>query len=396
MTIRAPIPEQSHAMTSEQQKPPAGPQGSYPRGPERDRSAAVAMHKMSSNENPLGCSPVVAAAVQAVAFGLGDYPPYTDDKLRQGLAELHGRGLTPDHFVTGNGGCDVLELIARALLSSEDEASSSGVASPGAEVILCPPTFPIYALTASQAGAQLVEVPLQPDTFEYRVDAILDAITDKTRLLYLCSPNNPTGTLLQQAQLDAIMASVPERVVVVFDEVYYHFVSEPDRPDPIDYVLQDANIVALHSFSKAYGLAGLRLGYAIAKPEIAKQIASLRLPFHLNTLCFEAGMAALADTAHVEKTVEVTLVGRDWLIGQLRELGLDAWPSQSNFVLFRCPAPAAEWAQKLEDVNILVRPAFGLPDYLRVTVGLPESNRAFIDALAEIMAWEVASSRSGN
>ncbi len=207
------------------------------------------------------------------------------------------------------------------------------------EVIICPPTFPIYALTASQAGAQLVEVPLQPDTFEYRVDAILDAITDKTRLLYLCSPNNPTGTLLQQAQLDAIMASVPDRVVVVFDEVYYHFVSEPDRPDPIDYVLQDANIVALHSFSKAYGLAGLRLGYAIAKPEIAKQIASLRLPFHLNTLCFEAGMAALADTAHVEKTVEVTLVGRDWLIGQLRELGLDAWPSQSNFVLFRCPRP---------------------------------------------------------
>ena len=162
-------------------------------------------------------------------------------------------------------------------------------------------------------------------------------------------------------------------------------------------MLQDANIVALHSFSKAYGLAGLRLGYAIAKPEIAQQIASLRLPFHLNTLCFEAGMAALADTSHVEKTVEVTLAGRDWLIGQLRELGLDAWPSQSNFVLFRCPVAALpSGREKLEGYGILVRPAFGLPDYLRVTVGLPQANQAFIDALAEIMAWEVASSCSGN
>ena len=364
-------------------QPQPGAQGAYPRGPERapaGASSGATVYKMSSNENPLGCSASVAAAVQAAAAGLGDYPPYVDDKLRAALAELHGRGLTPDYFVTGNGGCDVLALLARALLSPGDGAS------PQDEVILCPPTFPIYALTAQEAGASVVQVPLEPDAFTYRVDAILDALTDKTRLLYLCSPNNPTGTLLTQAQMDAILAGLPERVVVVFDEVYYHFVSEAGRPNPIDYVLEDANIVALHSFSKAYGLAGLRLGYGIAKPEIAQRIAALRLPFHLNTLCFAAGMAALADTAHVQRTVEVTHTGRDWLTGQIRELGLEAWASQSNFVLFRCPVPAAEWAQQLEAHNILVRPAFGLPDCLRVTVGLPEANRAFIDALAELAA----------
>ena len=360
-------------MTTAPQTPAAGAQNSYPRGPQRDRNALETVYKMSSNENPLGCSPKVAAAVEAAAAGLGDYPPYTDDALREGLAEMHGRGLTPEYFVTGNGGCDVLEMIARALLQ------------PGDEVIINPPTFPIYALTAEAVGARIVKVDLEPETFAVRVDAILDALSDHTRLIYICSPNNPTGTLLAKEQMAQIMQSLPERAIVVFDEVYYHFVSDKNRPDPIDYVLKDANIIVLHSFSKAYGLAGLRLGYCIAKPEIAQQISALRLPFHLNTLCFEAGMAALADTGHVAETVAVTLAGRDWLVGQLRELGLKAWSSQANFVLFRCPVPAAEWASKLEGYGILVRPAFGLPDYLRVTVGLPEANRAFVDALTELV-----------
>ena len=262
--------------------------------------------------------------------------------------------------------------------------SPRALLSPGDEVIICPPTFPVYELTAKQAGSAIVTVPLQPGTFAWRVDAILDAVSSMTRLLYLCSPNNPTGSLLPLDQLNHIIDSLPQRVIVVFDEVYYHFISEQNRPDPVDYILQDANILALHSFSKAYGLAGLRLGYGIAKPQIARQISALQRPFHLNTLCFEAGLAALADTSHVEKTVAVTLAGRDWLIGHIRELGLEAWPSQSNFILFRCPVPAIEWAEKLQGYNILVRPAFGLPDHLRVTVGLPEANHAFIDALSEL------------
>ncbi len=361
-------------MTTDEQPSTSGAQDNYPRGPQRDPNATETVYKMSSNENPLGCSASVAAAVQAAAAGLGDYPPYTDEKLRDALSEFHGRGLTRDHFITGNGGSDVLEMAARTLIT------------PGDEVIICPPTFPIYELTAKNAGATIVEVPLLAGGYEVDVEAVLGAVTDKTRILYLCSPNNPTGTLLSQEKLDAIMAGLPDRVKVVFDEVYYHFISVENRPDPIDYVLDSANILVLHSFSKAYGLAGLRLGYGIAKPELIETVSRLKRPFHLNTLCFEAGLAALADPAHVEKTVDVTLAGRDWLIGHIRELGLEVWPSESNFVLFKCPVPAMDWAQKLEGYGILVRPAFGLPDHLRVTVGLPEANQAFVDALAEIAA----------
>ncbi len=176
-------------------------------------------------------------------------------------------------------------------------------------------------------------------------------------------------------------------MIVVFDEVYYHFITAADRPDPLADAADGANVLIVHSFSKAYGLAGLRLGYAAGKPELVAQAAALRLPFHINALCFAAGLAALKDDAHVARTVEVTLAGRDWLYGQLRELGLEAWPSQANFVLFRCPtsAPAAAWAEKLQGHGILVRPAFGLPDCLRVSVGLPEANQAFIDALGTLL-----------
>lgn len=348
-------------------------QSDYPLGPERDVGKMIDVYKMASNENPLGCSSSVAAAVAAAASGLGDYPPYTDEILREALASFHGRSLTAANFVTGNGGCDVLEMLARTLIT------------PGDEVIICPPTFPIYELTARDAGASIVEAPLREGTFEVQVDAILDAVTEKTRILYLCSPNNPTGTLLTREKLDRIIDGLPERVVLIFDEVYYHFVRATDRPDPIDYVLAGANIIALHSFSKAYGLAGLRLGYGVAKSELIETVSRLKRPFHLNTLCFEAGLAALADPAHVGKTVEVTLAGRDWLIGQLRELGLEVWPSESNFVLFKCQAPATEWAQQLEENGILVRPAFGLPQHLRVTVGLPGANQAFVDALTDLL-----------
>ena len=335
--------------------------------------AAHIRYRMSYNENPLGASPTAVAAIQEAAAGLAQYPPNLDDALRNALAGLHGRGLTPDHFVTGNSGCDILDLIARAFLTSGDEA------------VICRPTFPVYEATVRSASAAIAYVDLPADTFHYDVDALLAAVTERTRLLYLCSPNNPTGTLFSQTQLNALLAGLPERVLVVFDEVYYHFVTNPQRADPLAAILDKANVIVVHTFSKAYGLAGLRLGYAVARPELAAQLAALRRPFHLSTLCLVAGLAALQDEAHVQRTVEVTLAGRDWLYGQIRELGLEAWLSQANFVLLRCPVPAAEWAEKLQGCGILVRPAFGLPDCLRVSVGLPEANQAFIVALGELV-----------
>jgi histidinol-phosphate aminotransferase len=179
-------------------------------------------------------------------------------------------------------------------------------------------------------------------------------------------------------------------VIVVYDEVYYHFVTQPDQPDPIAHVLAGDNLVVVHSFSKAYGMAGVRLGYAIAKPEISRRLAQLRRPFHLSTLALEAGLAAIGDPAHVQKTVQMTVAGREWLYGQLQELGLQVWPGQGNFLLFACPVPAAEWAAALEERGILVRPAFGLPNHLRVSVGLPAPNQAFVTALEEVIAGDTA------
>lgn len=335
--------------------------------------AAHVRYRMSYNENPLGASPAAVAAIQEAAAGLAQYPPNLDDTLRNALAGLHGRGLTPDHFVTGNSGCDILDLIARAFLN------------PGDEAVICRPTFPVYEATVRPAGAAIVHVDLPTDTFHYDVDALLAAVTERTRLLYVCSPNNPTGNLLSRPQLHALLAGLPERVLLVFDEVYYHFVTDPQRADPLAAVLDRANVIVVHTFSKAYGLAGLRLGYAVARPDLTAKITALRRSFYLSTLCLVAGLAALGDEEHVQRTVEITLAGRDWLYGQIRELGLQAWPSQANFILLRCPVPAAQWSEKLQGQGILVRPAFGLPDCLRVSVGLPEANQAFIAALGELV-----------
>jgi histidinol-phosphate aminotransferase len=256
----------------------------------------------------------------------------------------------------------------------------------GDECIVFRPTFPVYEMQAGHQGAQIIHIDLEPKTFAYDVDEILAAVTPKTRLVYLCSPNNPTGSLFKANQLAGLLAGLPGEVLLVYDEVYYHFVNAVDRPDPLEYVLSGANLVVVHSFSKAYGLAGLRLGYAIGSPENAGRLSSIRRPFHLSSVTFEAGMAAIADQAHVAKTVEVTLQGRDWLYGQLQELDLTVWPSQGNFLLFQCAGPAAEWAEQLQEYGIIVRPAFGLPDCLRVTIGLPEANQALVAALDDILS----------
>ena len=337
-------------------------------------SQAPELFKLSSNENPLGPSPAVIEAIQKNAATLGEYPPTVDDRLRETLVGLHGRNLSPDHFVVGNSGCDILDLIGRAYLNGE------------VECIICPPTFPVYQLTAQQQGAMIIEVPLEPRRFGYQLDQILAAVTEKTGVVYLCSPNNPTGSLLNHTDLARLVDQLPDQVLIVFDEVYYHFVTAPERPDPLEYVLAGKNFIILHSFSKAYGLAGLRLGYGIAKPEIAARLAHSKRPFHLNRFAFEAGIAAINDQHHIKKSVDLTLQGRQWLYQQLQDLGLKVWPSQGNFLLFQCPGPAKDYAAKLLKYGVMVRPAFGLPNHLRVTVGLPEANEAFIEGVKQSFA----------
>ncbi len=339
----------------------------------KDRVKVDTIYKLGSNEGPLGPSPAAIDAIQRVAASLGQYPPQRDDKLRESLTALHGRGLTPEHIVTGNSGCEVLELIARGYLDADSEA------------IICPPAFPVYKLTAEAQEATLVNIPLKRPDFTFDLEGIVSAVTDKTRVVYLTSPNNPTGSTLNADEVAYLVDKIPDTALIVFDEVYYHFVNEENRPDAISYVLDEKNFIILHSFSKAYGLAGLRLGYGIAKTEIAAKLSGLRRPYHLNRFAFEAGIAAIEDQDHIHKTVELTLTGRAWLYGQLQELGVQVWPSQGNFILFAVGQPPKEVADKLIERGVIVRPAFGLPDCLRVSVGIPEANQAFVTALGEIL-----------
>ncbi|MEZ4630243.1 MAG: histidinol-phosphate transaminase [Deinococcales bacterium] len=331
------------------------------------------MYKLSSNENPLGASPKALAAIEASLKASGRYPAELEGSLEKALAHHHKGSLSPEHVVTGASGCDVLALIARAYLDAESE------------VIVCPPTFPTYQRTAEQMRAKVIQIALSGENFDYQLEAIVSAITSKTKLLYLCNPNNPTGTIFGQAVFDKLLALIPPEVIIVYDEVYYHF--SQDLPDSIAAVLADKPIILVHSFSKVYGLAGLRLGYAIARADITAKLTAQKNPFHLSRLTIEAGLAALEDDDHVQKTLANNELGMRFISEGLKTLGLRVWPSATNFVMFEVPKAfkTDEVVTALAEAGVGVRGAFGLEHHLRVSIGLPEANEHFITSLSHIL-----------
>ena len=334
------------------------------------------LYRLANNESPLGPSPKVIDAISAIAPTLSYYPDYSDIALRKAIVGALGRGLLPEHIYTGCSGFESLELIARGFLR------------PGTEMILSSPTFiGAYKKVSQPLGVKIVDVPLVPETFAYRVDAVIDAITENTRLIMLCNPNNPTGTVIPKAKMDALMRAVPDHVLVVADEVYHHFVDDPAYPDSIQYVLDGKNIVIVHSFSKAYGLAGMRLGYGIARPEIANYIAGLHRGFHQNKLSLAAGIAACEDQLHVQKVVKSMRNEARWICQQFDRLDIKYWKPAANFILFETMLPGDELQDKLLERGFLLR-AQGRNNMryaIRVSVGTREANQAFIIALQEIL-----------
>jgi histidinol-phosphate aminotransferase len=338
---------------------------------DRDRPCELA-----NNENPAGPSTRVLAAIADELPNLHRYPDATDAVLRTALAARFGRGLTVDHFFAGASGSDVLELVARALLEPDDE------------VIVCPPTFPVYATTARRERARVVEVRLEPGTFAHDVEAIARAVTPRTRLVYICNPGNPTGVAMPAVAFSALLDALPPEAVVVADEVYAHYVTSSEFPDSIGAVLAARPIVIVHSFSKVYGLAGLRLGYGVAPPALVARIARFHRRYHLGRLELVAGVAALADEAYVRASVERALTGRRQLCEGFERLGVVFWPSQANFVLMRPAVDAEEVCRKLADRGVRVRStaANGLPGHVRVSIGLPAENTRLLEALDEVLS----------
>lgn len=329
--------------------------------------------RLAANENPFGASPVALRAAQAALADAGRYPAQTDADLRAALAAHWGRGITPDHLFSANGGVEVLSLIEDAMIR------------PGERAVICPPCFGPYGASLGAKGVAVDPVPLKGADYTVDVAGIHAAITDETRLVYLCNPNNPTGTWFGQDVLNAVLDGLPENVTVIYDSVYWHFATHDPVPDACVEIVAGRNVVAVHSFSKGYGLAGMRIGYGMARPDLIDRIARRKRSFHLNGAALAGAKAALTDTGHLARTVANNTAERARLTRALTTLGLRVTPSQGNFVMFACPGPddARTLCDRLARHQVQVRPAFDLPHHIRATVGLPAENDRLIAALSE-------------
>ncbi|MBI3319282.1 MAG: histidinol-phosphate transaminase [Candidatus Omnitrophica bacterium] len=326
--------------------------------------------KLASNENPLGPSPKALAALRKVCGTLHRYPDATCAQLKARLAKRFR--LDPSWFVIGNGSDELLVLALRAFVD------------PGDEVVVAEPTFLIYALQAKACGAAVVTVPMED--LRYDLTKLRAAITPRTKLVFIANPDNPMGTYVTTREFEAFLQAIPRHVVVVVDEAYYEFVEADDYPQTVRY-LKDASLIVTRSFSKAYGLAGLRIGYAIADPSLACALDAVREPFNVNSLAQAAACAALEDRVFLQQTRRITNAGRRYLQQELSQLGLSVLPGVTNFVLVKIGLKAAQVAHELLRRGVIVREmsAWKLDGFLRVTIGTMAENRRFIRALKQCL-----------
>lgn len=334
--------------------------------------------KLASNENPLGISPKARAAIAGALDGgasvLALYPDGNGFELKSAIAAKLGVEL--DNIVLGNGSNDVLELVARAFLA------------PGASAVYSQHAFAVYPLVTQATGATGIETPAL--NYGHDLDAMLAAIRDDTRVVFIANPNNPTGTLLDAAALHAFLKSVPEQVIVVLDEAYGEFLAADRQAPAVAWLAAFPNLVLTRTFSKAYGLAGLRVGYALAQADVAGMLNRVRQPFNVNSLALTAAAAALDDTDFIAASKRVNDAGMAQLTQGFQRMRLEFIPSFGNFVCVKVgsvESQAGSVFQELLKRGVIVRPVgnYGMPEYLRVSIGLPEQNARFLSALGEIL-----------
>jgi len=322
--------------------------------------------KLASNENPLGMSPKAKIAVEKAIASLERYPD--DFDLKSALSGHSGLGM--ERIVLGNGSNDVLDLIARVFLA------------PGRSAIFAQHAFAVYPLATLSAGAELIAVPAVD--FGHDLEAMRSAIRADTRLIWIANPNNPTGTFLPYPKLKAFLQEVPADVVVVLDEAYNEYIPPIDRVDTTTWLAEFPNLVITRTFSKIYGLAGLRIGYALASAEIADLMNRVRQPFNCNNLALAAATAALDDHEFVARSYALNRAGMEQILAGLKTFGFPHIPSHGNFLTFKV-GDAASLNQKLLRHGVIVRPiaGYGMPEWLRVTIGTEAENQRFLEALAQ-------------
>jgi histidinol-phosphate aminotransferase len=328
--------------------------------------------KLASNENPLGPGPLARAAIAAHLNELGLYPDGGGFELRRVLAEHHG--VSPQCVTLGNGSNDVLDLVARVFLQ------------PGAESLFSEHAFAVYPITTQAVGATPRIAPARD--FGHDLDAMTNLVCGRTRVVWIANPNNPTGTWLPSERLRNFIESLPETCVVVVDEAYTEYVDVPSFPDAARWIGTYPNLIVTRTFSKAHGLAALRVGYALSDPRVADLLNRVRQPFNVNSLAQAAAAAAIGDRDHVRASVELNRAGMSQLVEGLDALGLSHIPSVGNFVSVDLGRPAAPIDAALLRLGVIVRPIanYGLPNHLRVSIGLPLENARFIEALRHVLA----------
>jgi histidinol-phosphate aminotransferase len=323
--------------------------------------------KLASNENPLGPSPRALAALSGAQDMLHRYPDGGGYQLRQTIADRWKVGR--EQVILGNGSDEILGLLARTFLT------------PGDEAIMADHTFVIYKMEVTAVHGKPVVVPLVDWTYD--LESMVCAVTPRTRLLFLCNPNNPTGTMVSAEAVDRLMTKVPEDVIVVFDEAYFEYVRNSEFPDAMAYVKQGRNAIVLRTFSKIYGLAGLRIGYGISTTEIIDFLNRVRPPFNANSLAQRAALAALGDDEHVAKSRAVNTAGMEQMEQGLRALGVIPIPSETNFLYFDAKRDGRLVFEALLRAGIIVRHIDGT--MLRVTIGQPDENAAFLQAFRKVL-----------
>lgn len=332
--------------------------------------------KLASNENPLGPSSKVKDAIQANLSELTRYPDGNGFGLKQALVKKYP-SIEIEQITLGNGSNDVLELIARAFVTESDEVIYSEYA------------FAVYPIVTQAIGAKAVVTPAK--NWGHDLSAMLSAISEKTKLIFIANPNNPTGTWLDEETLSSFLSSVPSHVIVVLDEAYFEFASDSQYgvkgyPDGVELLKQFDNLIVTRTFSKAYGLAGLRVGYGIANKDLTNILNRVRQPFNVNSLALSAAEIALSGVDYLSAGVKLNYEGMKFVTSEFKSLGVDFIPSIGNFVCFKVDDAKACYENLLKR-GIIVRPVanYAMPDYLRVSIGTTEENQRFLDALKELV-----------
>jgi histidinol-phosphate aminotransferase len=328
--------------------------------------------KLASNENPLGPSPLAVEAIHAAVGKLNRYPDGGGYEMTRCLAEK--LNLATDSIVLGNGSDDIIALLACTLLR------------PGDEVVLPRPSFLFYEISLRSAGAVPVWVPLKSNAID--LEGMQQKITARTRLVFLNVPFNPTGSIVTKTEFENFINTIPPHVVVVLDEAYIEFVRDPDCARSLDYIRTGSPVVGMRTFSKAYGLAGLRVGYGIMSPELSELLNRVRQPFNVNSLAQVAAMAALEDDNFLQKTVQLVHEELDFVYTSLTRLGIGYLPSQANFLMIHVGQPADAVFEQLLRKGVIVRSmaSYSYPDYIRVNIGQHSENVRFLEALESVLS----------